>query len=115
MSATVSISAKSNALILSVKGGLTGEGGVAVLETYINKLILDGEKNFIINLAEVTRFDSSGIKVLMEGFTNVSNAGGSLKLLAVTKRIEDLLRMTKMYSVFEVFTDKAAAVASFDK
>jgi anti-sigma B factor antagonist len=67
----------------------------------------------LLNLAEVSYIDSSGIGELVSGFTTVSNAGGSLKLLNLTKRIQDLLQITKLYTIFEVFDDEAAALATF--
>ena len=58
--------------------------------------------------------DSSGIGELVSGFTTVSNAGGQLKLLKLTKRIQDLLQITKLYTIFEVFDDEAVGLASFN-
>ena len=66
-----------------------------------------------MNLADVNYIDSSGIGELVASFTSTSNAGGSLKLLSLTKRVQDLLQITKLYTVFEVFDDEAAAIRSF--
>jgi anti-sigma B factor antagonist len=67
----------------------------------------------LLNLADVTYIDSSGIGELVSGFTTVTNQGGAFKLLNLTKRVEDLLQITKLYTVFEVFDDEAAAIRSF--
>ena len=73
----------------------------------------NGQKKLLLNLAEVSYIDSSGIGEMVSGFTTVSNQGGSVKLLNLTKRVKDLLQITKLYTVFEVFEDEAAAVRSF--
>jgi anti-sigma B factor antagonist len=64
-------------------------------------------------LGDVSYIDSSGIGELVSGFTSVTNQGGQLKLLNLTKRVQDLLQITKLYTVFEVFDDEAAGVRSF--
>jgi anti-sigma B factor antagonist len=67
----------------------------------------------LLNLAEISYIDSSGIGELVSGFTTVANQGGVVKLLNLTKRVQDLLQITKLYTVFEVFDDEAKAVQSF--
>jgi anti-sigma B factor antagonist len=67
----------------------------------------------LLNLGEVTYIDSSGIGELVSGFTTVANQQGTLKLLNLNKRVKDLLQITKLYTVFEVFDDEASAVRSF--
>jgi len=67
----------------------------------------------LLNLAEISYIDSSGIGELVSGFTTVANQGGVVKLLSLTKRVQDLLQITKLYTVFEVFDDEAKAVQSF--
>jgi anti-sigma B factor antagonist len=113
MSATVNIRQNGDVSVVDVGGKITlGDGSVVVRET-VKKLIADGQKKVILNLGEVTYIDSSGIGELVSAFTSVSNNGGALKLLNLTKRVQDLLQITKLYTVFEVFNDEAAAVASF--
>jgi anti-sigma B factor antagonist len=85
---------------------------VAIREA-VKKLVADGNKKIVLNLGEVTYIDSSGIGELVSAFTTVSNNGGNLKLLNLTKRVQDLLQITKLYTVFEVFNDEPSAVASF--
>jgi anti-sigma B factor antagonist len=72
-----------------------------------------GKKKLLLNLAEVSYIDSSGIGEMVSGFTTVTNQGGQVKLLNLTKRVKDLLQITKLYTVFEVFEDEAAAVRSY--
>ena len=72
-----------------------------------------GQKKLLLNLGEVSYIDSSGIGEMVSGFTTVANQGGTVKLLNLTKRVKDLLQITKLYTVFEVFDDEAAAVRSF--
>ena len=76
-------------------------------------LLEEQRKQILLNLADVDCIDSSGIGELVSGFTAVKNQGGDLKLLQLTKKVRDLLQITKLYTVFEVFTDEASAVGSF--
>lgn len=99
--------------VIDAVGRITlGEGSSSFRDT-IKDLVSKGNKKMLLNLAEVSYIDSSGIGELVSGFTTVSNAGGSLKLLNLTKRIQDLLQITKLYTIFEVFDDEAAALATF--
>lgn len=113
MSATISIRQNGDVCLVDVGGKITlGDGSVAIRET-VKKLVADGTKKIVLNLGEVTYIDSSGIGELVSAFTSVSNNGGDLKLLNLTKRVQDLLQITKLYTVFEVFNDESTAVASF--
>jgi anti-sigma B factor antagonist len=87
-------------------------GDVTVIDV-IRDLVSKGNKKILLNLGDVSYIDSSGIGELVSGFTSVANQGGQLKLLHLTKRVRDLLQITKLYTVFEVFDDEAAAVRSF--
>jgi anti-sigma B factor antagonist len=99
--------------ILDLSGRITlGEASVVVRDV-INNLMSKGNKKILLNLAEVNYIDSSGIGVLVSSFTSVRNQGGELKLLNMSKRIRDLLQITKLYSLFDVKDDEATAVASF--
>jgi anti-sigma B factor antagonist len=98
---------------LDLSGRITlGEASVVVRDV-INKLMSKGNKKILLNLAEVNYIDSSGIGVLVSSFTSVRSQGGELKLLNMSKRIRDLLQITKLYSLFDVKDDEATAVASF--
>ena len=99
--------------IVDLGGRITlGEASVAVRDL-INNLISKGNKKILFNLAEVNYIDSSGIGVLVSSFTSVRSQGGELKLVNMTKRIRDLLQITKLYSLFDIKDDEATAVASF--
>jgi anti-sigma B factor antagonist len=89
-----------------------GEASV-VVRNVINDLMGKGNKKILLNLVEVDYIDSSGIGVLMSSFSTVRSQGGALKLVNLSKRIRDLLQITKLYSLFDVKDDEAAAVASF--
>ena len=99
--------------VVDAVGRITlGEGSAALRDT-IRDLATAGNKKVLLNLAEVSYIDSSGIGEMVSGFTTVTNAGGQLKLLSLTKRVKDLLQITKLYTVFEVHDDETAAVRSF--
>ncbi len=99
--------------IVDLSGRITlGEASSTLRET-VRDLISKGQKNILLNLGDVTYIDSSGIGELVSSYTSVSNQGGKLKLLNLQKKVHDLLQITKLYTVFEVHTDEAAAVRSF--
>jgi anti-sigma B factor antagonist len=89
-----------------------GEGSVILRDT-IRDLLGKAQKKILLNLGDVTYIDSSGIGELVSAFTSVRNQGGELKLLHLTKKVHDLLQITKLYTVFDIKDDEAAAVASF--
>ena len=100
--------------VIDAAGRITlGEGSSSFRDS-IKELTSKGHKKVLLNLGDVSYIDSSGIGELVSGFTTVSNAGGQLKLLKLTKRIQDLLQITKLYTIFEVFDDEAAGLASFN-
>lgn len=99
--------------VIDAAGRITlGEGASQFRDT-IRDLAAKGDKKILLNLNEVNYIDSSGIGEMVSGFTTVTNHGGQLKLLGLSKRVKDLLQITKLYTVFEVFDDEAAAVRSF--
>jgi anti-sigma B factor antagonist len=99
--------------ILDISGKITlGEGTMAVRNT-VRELLKNGGKKIILNLGDVNYIDSSGIGELVSSFTTVTNGGGQLKLLNLTKKIQELLAITKLLTVFQVFNDEKTAVASF--
>ena len=99
--------------ILDCKGKIVlGEGTMTVRNT-VRDILAENGKKIILNLAEVNYIDSSGIGELVSAYTTVTNAGGQLKLLNLTKKIEQLLAITKLLTVFQVFEDEQAAVGSF--
>lgn len=83
------------------------------LRDAVREIILKGSKRIIVNLGEVSYIDSAGLGELVSAFIAVKKAGGELKLMNVTKRISDLLVITKLVTVFEVNDNETAAVSSF--
>ncbi len=101
--------------VVDLSGRITlGEGSVVLRDT-VRDLIGKGDKRILLNLGDVTYIDSSGIGELVSAFTTVRNQGGELKLLKLTKKVHDLLQITKLYTVFDVKDDETQAIASFKK
>ena len=101
--------------ILDLSGRITlGEGSVQLRDA-IRDLLSKGSKLILLNLADVNYIDSSGIGELVSAYTTVRNQGGELKLLNLTKKVHDLLQITKLYTVFDVKDDEATAIASFTR
>lgn len=99
--------------VVDMSGRITlGEGSVVLRES-IRDLVAKGQKKILLNLGDVTYIDSSGIGELVSAFTTVRNQGGELKLLNLTKKVHDLLQITKLYTVFDIKDDERAAVGSF--
>ena len=99
--------------VLDLHGKLTLGEGDELLRDKINSLVHQGRKKIVLNLAEVPYIDSAGLGEIVRTYTTVSRQGGSLKLLNLTKRIQDLLAITKLLTVFETFDIEADAVKSF--
>ena len=99
--------------VIDAAGRITLGEGASTFRDTVRDLAASGHKKMLLNLAEVSYIDSSGIGELVSAFTTVSNQGGGLKLLNLTKRVKDLLQITKLYTVFEVFEDEASAVRTF--
>lgn len=99
--------------VIDAVGRITLGEGSSMFRDTIRDLATKGDKKLLLNLGEVSYIDSSGIGELVSGFTTVTNHGGILKLLNLTKRVKDLLQITKLYTVFEVYEDEATAVRSY--
>jgi anti-sigma B factor antagonist len=99
--------------ILDLKGKMTLGEGDELLKEKINSLLQQGHKNLILNLEGVPYIDSAGLGEVVRTYTTVSRQGGKLKLLNLTKRIQDLLAITKLLTVFETFDHEQEAVRSF--
>jgi anti-sigma B factor antagonist len=99
--------------IVDWKGKITlGEETMAVRNT-VRDIVTGGGKKLILNLGEVNYIDSSGVGELVSTYTSVTNSGGQLKLLSLTKKIRELLAITKLLTVFDVYDDEQAAISSF--
>jgi anti-sigma B factor antagonist len=99
--------------IVDISGRITvGEGNVMLRETVLG-LLDKGNKKLLLNLHNVGYVDSSGIGELVKSYTTVKNQGGQMKLVNLSKRVQDLLQLTRLYSVFEIEPDEASAIQSF--
>ena len=99
--------------VLDLGGRITlGEGSVQLREA-IRDLIGRGTKNILLNMGNVNYIDSSGLGELVSAFTSAKNQGAEVKLLSLTKKVHDLLQLTKLYVVFDIKDDEASAIASF--
>jgi anti-sigma B factor antagonist len=101
--------------ILDLKGKMTLGEGDELLRDKINSLIHQGQRKLLLNLEGVPYIDSAGLGEIVRTYTTVSRQGGSLKLVNLTKRITDLLSITKLLTVFETFDTEKDAVSSFQK
>lgn len=101
--------------IVDLSGRITLGEGSTMLRDIVRDMIAKGNKKILLNLGDVTYIDSSGIGELVSAFTTVRNGGGELKLLNLTKKVHDLLQITKLYTVFDIKDDEANAIQSFTK
>ena len=114
MSMKISTRQVDGVTILDCSGRITlGEGSI-ILRDNVSQLLAKGQKKILLNLGEINYIDSSGIGELVTAFTTARKQGGELKLLNLTKKVHDLLQITKLYTVFDVKDDEAAAVKSFN-
>jgi anti-sigma B factor antagonist len=100
-------------IVIDAAGRITLGEGASAFRDMLRDLAAKGDKKILLNLGEVSYIDSSGIGELVSGFTTLTNHGGQLKLMGLSKRIKDLLQITKLYTVFEVFDDEANGIRSF--
>lgn len=115
MSMKVSTRQVDGVTILDLSGRITlGEGSVQLRDA-VRDLLAKGQKQILLNLGDVNYIDSSGIGELVSAYTTARNQGGELKLLNLTKKVHDLLQITKLYTVFDVKDDEASAVGSFTR
>ena len=101
--------------VIDVAGRITLGEGSSTLRDALRDMVSKNQKKILLNLGDVNYIDSSGIGELVSAFTTVRNQGGELKLMNLTKKVHDLLQITKLYTVFDVKDDEAAAVKSFSK
>ena len=103
----------SDVTVLDLKGKMTLGEGDELLKDKINSLLAAGKKKLLLNLESVPYIDSAGLGEVVRTYTTVSRQGGSLKLLNLTKRIEDLLSITKLLTVFDTYDSEADAIKSY--
>ena len=99
--------------IVDLSGRISLGEGSALLRRTVRDLLDNGHTKILLNLGDVNYIDSSGIGELVSGFTAVRSREGQLKLLNLTKKVHDLLQITKLFTVFEVYSDEGPAVMSF--
>lgn len=99
--------------ILDCSGRITLGEGTMIIRNTVRDLLGGENKKIILNLAEVNYIDSSGIGELVSTYTTVTNSGGQLKLLNLTKKIQELMAITKLLTVFQVYGDEQSALSSF--
>jgi anti-sigma B factor antagonist len=112
----VNISERSvgDVVIVDVSGRITlGDGGGMILKDKMRSLVQQGQKKVLLNLGEVNYMDSAGLGEIVQAYATVTKNGGAMKLLNVTKRIKDLLSITKLLTVFDTFDSEADALSSF--
>jgi len=100
--------------IVDINGRITLGEETGKLRDTVRQLIAADKKKIVLNLAKVDYIDSSGVGELVSGYTAVKNAGGELKLLSLTKKVQDVVNVTKLYTVFDIKDDEFSAVKSFD-
>lgn len=113
MSVKLSTRQVGDVIVIDAAGRITLGEGASAFRDLIRDLAAKGEKKIVLNLNEVSYIDSSGIGELVSGFTTVTNHGGQLKLVGLSKRVKDLLQVTKLYTVFEVFEEEPDAIRTF--
>ena len=100
-------------VILDLRGKITLGEGDELLKDKVNSLVNQGHRKILLNFADVPYVDSAGLGEIVRTYTTVSRQGGNLKLLNLTKRITDLLAITKLLTVFETFDAENEAIRSF--
>jgi anti-sigma B factor antagonist len=100
-------------MILDLSGRLVMGEACAAIRDEIRDQMAHGFRKILLNLGDVSYIDSAGLGELTAAYTSVRNREGSLKLMNLTKRVHDLMQITKLYTVFDVYDDEAAAIASF--
>ena len=103
-----------NVTVLDISGQITLSKGDLEFKDKINSLVHQGHKNILVNMAGVTHVDSAGLGELVAGYTTVTKAGGNMKLVGLTKRLHDLLAITKLLTVFDTFDSEADATKTFN-
>jgi len=114
MSIKLAVRDKEGVRIVDVAGRITLGEGSSTLRNTVREMVTLGDKKILLNFADVSYIDSSGIGELVGGFATVANHGGQLKLVNLPSRVESLLQITKLCTIFEVFDNEGAAIRSFD-
>ena len=113
MSVKLTIRQVGDVTVMDAAGRITLGEGASTFRDSIRDLAAKGDKKILVNLSGVTYLDSSGIGELVAGYTTITNAGGKLKLVNLTSKVQNPLQTTKLYTVFDVFENEADGVKSF--
>ena len=113
MSVKLTTHEKGDVTIVDASGRLTLGEGTSAFRKRMRGLVEGGSRRIVLNMADLTYMDSSGIGELVAAYTTVTTAGGELKLLNLAKRVHELLNITKLYTIFETFEDEGSAIGSF--
>jgi anti-sigma B factor antagonist len=109
----IKTSEKYGAVIIELKGNVMGGPDAQNFSSLLHQLLEEGKKNILVNLADVKFMNSSGLGMLISGFTTIKNGGGSFKLANATDKINSLLVLTQLITIFEHYTSVEEAVESF--
>jgi anti-sigma B factor antagonist len=115
MSLKINIRETANAAILDMSGRVTLGEALGDLRDSIREALAGDQKNILLNLAEVSYIDSSGLGQLIGSYASITARGGQMKLLNLQKKVNDLMQITKLLTVFQTYTDEATALSSFVK
>jgi anti-sigma B factor antagonist len=113
MSVKVGVRETQGVTVVEVSGRLTLGEGVAKVRSELQPIIAGGKRQIVIDISEVSYLDSSGIGLLVSTYATMNRLGGHLKICGLSTRVKDLLLLTKLFTVFEVYDNADAAVASF--
>jgi len=113
MSLNINIRETPEAVILDLNGRITLGEPLGELRDSVREALAGDRKNILLNLAEVSYIDSSGLGQLISSYAATANRGGQMKLLNLQKRVNDLMQVTKLLTVFETYTSERAALSSF--
>jgi anti-sigma B factor antagonist len=111
---TINTREVNHVVIVDIDGRITLGEELSKLRDTVRQLISGDKKKIVLNLAKVDYIDSSGVGELVSSYTAVKNAGGELKLMSLSKRVDEILNVTKLYTVFDIKDDEFTAVKSFD-
>lgn len=113
MSLKINVRETPQAVILDLNGRITLGESAAELRDTIREFVGHDQKKILLNLADVNHIDSSGLGQLVGSYATVTNAGGQLKLLNLQKRVQDLMQVTKLLTVFDTYSSESTALRSF--
>jgi anti-sigma B factor antagonist len=113
MSCKAAVRHAGDVAIVDLSGRVTLGEGCALVRATVKDLVQAGQIKLLLNLAEVTYMDSAGLGELVGSYASITNKGGKIKLLNAQGRVAEVLNVTKLYTVFETFTDEATALRSF--